>query len=190
METKRPAGRAGRKTYRAAGSDRLGQLNVRKLDWVGVIALLLLLAVALVQDVVDLVDEQVHGFVHFLGLGGAIDIGAPQLDMGLGGKFVRMVVLAVTFKLDANPHDMGLVAKQSLQLLLEITFEGWSEFEVNAGHDDLVGFIRMVHGSPWVYDAKGVGGSASSAVPVFLAAVLQADRLKRYSERNRFIRLG
>jgi hypothetical protein len=182
METKRPAGWAGRKESGRPGSDGLGQLNVGKFDRVGMITLLLLLAVALVQDVVDLVDEQVHGFVHFLRLGGAIDIGTSQLDMGFRDKFMLMVVLSVTFKLDANPHDMGLVAEQSLQLLLHIAFEGRSEFEMNAGHDDLVGYIRMVHGSPWVYDAKGAGESASSAVLEFLGAVLQADRLERYSE--------
>ena len=123
------------------GLDGLRKFDALKLDRVRVVALVLVLAVALVEDVVDLVDEQVDGLVHLLGLGGAVDVGAADFHLGLGDKLVGVVVLAIALEFNADPHDVGFVTKQSLHLLLNVIFQGLREVEMNAGHNNFVGTI-------------------------------------------------
>lgn len=165
-------------------SDGLGQLHVGEFDRVGVIALSLVLAVALVEDVVDLVDQQIHGFVHLLGFCRTVDVRAAELDVGLGDELVRVVVLAVTFKLDPDSHDMGLVAKQSFELILYKIFEGGSEVEMDAGHDDIVGVVVLVHGFSFGLTTQKAG----ELLAAFLTAMLVVQRTDP-SDRlnNRFI---
>jgi hypothetical protein len=55
-------------------------------------------------------------------------------------------MLAVTLKLNADPHDVGFVTKQSLHLVLHVIFQGRREVEVDTGHNNFVGTIGCVHG--------------------------------------------
>ena len=99
------------------------------------------LLVAFVQHMVDLVDEQVDGFVHVLGLHGAVDIRPADFHVDLGDELVLAVMRAVALEFKANPHDVGFVAKKSLHFLLHVILKGRSQVEVDAGHDHFTGGI-------------------------------------------------
>ena len=137
-------------------SDRFRQLHAVEFDRVGVVALVLVLAVALVDHVVDLVHQQVDGFVHLLGVGRAVDVRPAKLDMGLGDELVGDVMLAIALQFDADPHDVSLVPEKSLRLLLHVVLQGGGELEVDTGHNDFVGFVVVVHGFSFgLTDTKG-----------------------------------
>lgn len=123
------------------------------------VALFLLLAMALVEYVVNFVDQQVDGFMHLLGFRRAIDVWATKLNMGLGDKFVGMVVLAVTFKLYPDSHDMSLVTERSLHFIQDVGFQRRGEIKMNASHDDFVGVIALVHCFLWLDCVEGPGWS-------------------------------
>jgi len=78
---------------------------------------------------------------------------------------------------------MGFMAEQSLQFFLHKIFEGRSEFEVNAGHDDFVGWICFVHGFSFGFTTQNLRMKCLPGGIRILEAVL-ADRPERYSEKK------
>ena len=169
------------------GSDRLGQLDAVELDGVRVVALVLVLAVALVEDVVDLVDQEVDGLVHLLGLGRAVDVGPAHFDVGLGDELVRDVMLAVALQFNADPDDVRLVSEKSLGFLLHVVLEGGGELEVDTGHNHIVGFIGMVHGFSFGWtNAKGAEGEEAPRTVwgCSYSAGRREDRARRHWEQT------
>lgn len=109
------------------------------------IPLVLVLAMPAAQRLVDLVHEQIDRLVHFLGVCGAVDVRSANLDMGLGDKLVRALVLAIAFQLHLDAYDVFLVSEQSLGLLNHVILERRGQFEMNAGNNHLVSAIRIIH---------------------------------------------
>ena len=104
--------------------DGLGQGDIDQFDAVRMSAFVFLLAMAFAQSLIQNIEEEIDGFVHFFRFGGAIEIRTTQLEVALGDELVLYVMFSVAFQFDTDPDDVGFMSKQPLHLLLYVSLEG------------------------------------------------------------------
>lgn len=100
---------------------------------------------AAVKHAIEFIHKKCDGFVTFVGGDCGVQIWAVDADVALGGESIGDGLLGITFELDADADDAFFVAEQTLCFFLDEGFEGWGEFEVNAGDDQFVLMSMSVH---------------------------------------------
>ena len=97
------------------------------------------------KHAVEFVHEEGDGFMAFIRRDGGVQIGAVNADVAFGGETVGDGLSRIAFEFDADADDAFFVAEQAFRFFTHESFEGWSEFEVDAGDDQFVLIGMSVH---------------------------------------------
>lgn len=84
--------------------------------------------VALGDHAVELIDEEIHGLVAFVGGNGGVEVGTVHGDVALGGEAVGDRLFGVALKLHAHADDTLIVTEQSVGFVVNKLLQGRSEF--------------------------------------------------------------
>ncbi len=117
-------------------------------------ALGLLELVALGEHAVEFIDKEIDGLVAFVGGNRGVELGAVYGNVALGGEAVGDRLLGVALKLHAHADDAFVVTEQSVGFVMNKLLQGGSEFEVDAGYDQVV----VIHNFFWIWVYLGQNG--------------------------------
>ena len=130
---------------------------------------------ALGEHAVEFVHQEIDGLVALVGGDRGVHVGAVDDDVALGGEAMLDVLLGVALEFDADADDALLMAEESLSLVVHELFQRRSEFEVDAGYDDVVGLVHDFFGI-WVY----LGQKGCEACAIITMRALR-EMLSEYS---------
>jgi uncharacterized protein len=88
--------------------------------------------------------------VALVGGDGGVHVGPVDGDVALSGEAVGDILFRVALQLDAEADDALLVTEEPIHLVVNELLQRGSEFEVDAGYDEVVGVIH-VFVRIWVY---------------------------------------
>ena len=121
------------------------------------------------EHAVEFVHEEGNGFVALVGGDGGVHVRTVDGDVTFGGETVGDVLFGVAFEFHPHAHDAFFMSEEAVRLFLHETLKRGSEFEVDAGNDQVVGVIHDVCGI-WVYlGQKGCEAIAMRALRELLS---------------------
>lgn len=100
------------------------------------IPLLLIQAMAAAKLAVDLIDQNIDGFVQIVRFLPDDDVGSGNLQPDLGPEFATMIAAAGVDEFDEHADDPRVVAQQSFDLGAHRFLQGVGEVHMDPGHDD------------------------------------------------------
>lgn len=96
----------------------------------------LIQAMAAAKLAVDLIDQNIDGFVEVVGLLPDHDVRPRQLQPDLGPEFATVVAAAGVDEFDEHADDPRVVAQQSFDLGAHRFLQGVGEVHMDSRHDD------------------------------------------------------
>ena len=97
---------------------------------------LLIQAMAAAKLAIDLIDQNIDGFVQVVRLLPDDDVRAGNLQPDLGPELATVVAAAGVDEFDEHADDPRVVAQQSLDLGANRFLQGVGEVQMDPGHDD------------------------------------------------------
>jgi hypothetical protein len=96
----------------------------------------LIQAMAAAKLAVDLIDQNIDGFIEAVGLLPDHDVRPRQLQPDLGPEFATVVAAAGVDEFDEHADDPRVVAQQSFDLGAHRFLQGVGEVHMDPRHDD------------------------------------------------------
>jgi hypothetical protein len=100
------------------------------------IPFLLIQAMAAAKLAIDLIDQNIDGFVQVVRLLPDDDVRAGNLQPDLGPELATVVAAAGVDEFDVHADDPRVVAQQSFDLGAHRFLQGVGEVHMDPGHDD------------------------------------------------------
>ena len=100
------------------------------------IPFLLFQAMTAAKLAVDLIDQNINGFIEIVRLLPDDDVRAGNLQPDLGPEFATMIAAAGVDEFDMHADNPRVVAQQSFDLGAHRFLEGVGEVQMDPGHDD------------------------------------------------------